>query len=53
MVVGFGSLDKSGAVVSFEAADDLLIFGLEMHGEVCFKILNANVLKVFENNMLS
>jgi hypothetical protein len=46
-----GSLNKSGTVVSFEAADDPLIFGLDMRGEVWLKILNANVLKVFGNNM--
>ena len=44
-------LNKPGTVVSFEATDYALIFGLDMCGEIWFKILNSNVLKVIRNDM--
>ena len=34
-------LDESGLVVGFEAADNPLVFGLNMHSEIWFEILEC------------
>jgi len=44
-------LDKSGMVVSFEASDYTLVFGLNMCGEVWLEVFNSDVLKVIRNDM--
>lgn len=45
------SLDKSGTIVSFEASDYTLIFGLDMCREVGFEVFDTDVLKVVRNNV--
>ena len=47
----YGSLDESCSVVSLEAADDALVFWLDMRSKVRLKVFDMDVSKVGRNDM--
>jgi hypothetical protein len=44
-------LNKTSAVVGFEAPDDPLVIGLDMCSEIWFEIFDADILKTLRDNM--
>jgi hypothetical protein len=46
-----GTLDISCLIVAFEATDDTLVIGLDMHSEIGCEVLHANVFKIIRDNM--